>query len=60
MNWEKSIRKGQFKKGDPRTVEAGRKGGLISKGGAFGKDPEFAREMGRKGGLRSWKTRSQQ
>lgn len=33
--------------------EIGRKGGLISRGGGFGKNRELAREAGRKGGMAS-------
>ena len=56
--WERSRKRGQFKKGDPRTVEMGKKGGAISKGGAFQKDSDFAREMGKIGGSRSKRTKT--
>ncbi len=38
--------------------EIGRKGGKISTGGGFAKDPELARKAGRLGGLRSRRTKS--
>jgi len=36
--------------GDNFYPSIGRKGGKISRGGIFAKDPAFAREMGRRGG----------
>lgn len=42
--------------------EIGRKGGSISKGGVFGKDPEFAKMAGTLGGMKScrgWKLLSE-
>jgi general stress protein YciG len=38
-------------------VEIGRRGGTISRGGGFAKDPSLAREAGAKGGRASRRTK---
>ncbi len=40
-------------------IRIGAMGGKISRGGGFAANPELAREAGRKGGLKSRKTKTQ-
>lgn len=50
LGGEKAAQTIKFKYGDDFYHKAGRKGGLISRGGGFGDNRELAVEAGRKGG----------
>lgn len=56
---EKAAQTNKKRYGKEFYVRIGALGGKISRGGGFAANPELAREAGRKGGLKSRKTKNQ-
>jgi general stress protein YciG len=56
---EKAAQTNKNRYGKEFYVRIGALGGKISRGGGFAANPELAREAGRKGGLKSRKTKNQ-
>jgi general stress protein YciG len=56
---EKAAQTNKKRYGKEFYVRIGALGGKISRGGGFAANPELAREAGRKGGLKSRKTKTQ-